>query len=139
MELEWKEEYSLNIRTIDDQHKKLLGIINKLSSTNTSMTVTQRCMGAIDELESYAIYHFGEEERFFKRFDYTNKKDHIHQHRKFMVIISEFRSELERLNDEKEIAQVACRMHDYLQGWFIDHIMGEDRKYVPLFKEKNVI
>jgi len=126
-------------RIVNQFRIKALGIINKLASPDASLSITERCKNAIDELEAYSIYHFGYEEKFFKRFDYVNKKAHMRQHGKFMVMIAEFKSELEKLSDEQEIARIACKIHDYLQGWFIDHIMGEDRKYVHLFKEKGVV
>ena len=137
MKLEWKEEYSLGIETIDNQHKKLLGMINALSDLRATDDLREVSMKVINDMKEYAVYHFKTEEDYFEKFNYEDKDVHKKIHDAFVAKIGDFTDELNKTPDE-DIIQFTYKLLDYLQDWLIDHIMGTDRKYADLFKENGV-
>jgi len=138
MKLEWKEEYSLGIETIDNQHKKLLGMINALSDLRVTDDLREVSMKVINDMKEYTIYHFKTEEEYFEKFNYEDKDAHKKIHDAFVAKIGDFADELSKTPDE-DIIQFTYKLLDYLQDWLIDHIMGTDRKYAELFKENGVV
>mgnify|MGYP000867218199 FL=1 len=65
--VEWKSEFSLGISEIDEQHKKILAIINKLYDlfSNKEHQDIAEIERIIKELADYAVYHFQTEEKYF--------------------------------------------------------------------------
>jgi len=137
MKLEWKEEYSLGIQTIDNQHKKLLDMINALSELHATDDLREMSIKVISDMKIYTVYHFKTEEDYFEKFNYINKDKHKNIHNVFVAKITEFTEELGRTPDN-DILQFTYKLLDYLQDWLIDHIMGTDRRYIELFKENGV-
>ena len=71
--IEWKPEYNVHIDTIDQQHKKLVAIINELYELLTDETgVKEYISKIIDDLKEYTIYHFSTEEDLMKNSSHPN-------------------------------------------------------------------
>ena len=61
--IKWNNEtMGIGIMLIDNQHKELLKIINKLSSSIYNNSQQRDILEIIDELIHYADYHFSTEE-----------------------------------------------------------------------------
>ncbi|HEX9024672.1 MAG TPA: hemerythrin family protein, partial [Geobacteraceae bacterium] len=73
----------------------------------------------IDELVSYADYHFEAEERYMAGIGYRDIDNHIEMHRYFTRKTFEMRQVSN--NNTKELI-------DFLGNWLSQHVMEEDRK-----------
>jgi len=60
--LEWKESYSVHIRKIDAQHKKIVEIINRLFPLSPDKAEEKQLEGIFDDLRKYIQEHFRDEE-----------------------------------------------------------------------------
>ena len=63
---EWKENFSVNIKNIDDQHRELFRIGNSLYniiSIKDGIDRYDEIMKELYEMKDYAIYHFDYEEK----------------------------------------------------------------------------
>ena len=132
----WREEYALGISEIDEQHQKILAIINKLSDLfNEKRHKDQAEIDqVIQELSDYAIYHFQTEEKYFQLFNYEKAKEHISVHDLYRTKVDEWRKRYNIDQDEKVFFEIS----NFLQEWWIWHINNTDRAYVPFMKANGV-
>ena len=60
--LKWDDSLSVNVEIIDDQHKRLIGMINDLQNALQEGRATQALNTILDGLADYTVYHFQAEE-----------------------------------------------------------------------------
>ncbi len=56
--IEWNDKYSVGVIRIDEEHKKLIGIINKATVTNKFNKEPSEVLVILDEMSDYAANHF---------------------------------------------------------------------------------
>ena len=54
----WNEKYSVKISTIDEQHKKLVAIINELYNSMKNGKSKEQLGKTLTDLVEYTKYHF---------------------------------------------------------------------------------
>lgn len=127
--IEWKKSYSVGLDSIDDDHKKLLGMINQLQTASHYMTDDRMVEHILDELIDYTKYHFSREEKIMLDCEYPGLVAHKKLHRDMINKISTFIDEY-RLHNTRTIDDVT----QFLKSWLINHINGSDKEYVPYLK-----
>jgi len=131
--VEWKDSYSVGIDSIDQQHKKLLNLINQLQTAVDYSTGEQFEREALDELVDYTKTHFIYEEGLMKDNDYPDFVAHKDQHEKMFKKVGEVLAEYEQDHDTA-MANAA----QYLKDWLIHHINGTDKQYSSYLIERGV-
>lgn len=126
----WSDKYNLGVHVIDEQHKKMIWIINKLYCSMQTYTEKEDMREIMKELVDYANYHFTTEEEYFSKFNYEGAEEHIKTHHMYHEQIEEFSKEYYE-ND----TMLATKMMDFLRAWWTEHILGIDREYVQCFHE----
>lgn len=128
--LTWKEEYSVNVKILDNQHKELIETINLLLNDVHSSNIKEKIPEILTRLHKYATKHFATEEKYFKKFNYDGAETHIKKH-------MEFKKELEKLEKKSIIdaESFSFKLVDFLEDWLLDHVIRYDKKYVKCFKE----
>ena len=91
MYIRWSELFETGITEIDNQHKKLVEIINNLyesysSNENFDFNII------INDLIKYSEYHFTTEEKLFKNSKYPFTKEHLKIHSEFKEKVIEFQN-----------------------------------------------
>ena len=130
----WADELSVGIEEIDEQHKVLVVLINKLYDETVkpypNSTVVE---DILNELVQYTIVHFALEESLFRIFDYPYYEAHRKQHeelkKEVIAIQTKFRTDAKAVNLE---------LIHFLRKWLREHIMGTDKKYTGFFLEKGL-
>ncbi len=117
----------------DDQHKKLISLINDVSDAMKARKAAQVIGGILQELSDYTVHHFGNEERAFDKYDYPKKEEHKAQHKIYVDKIAEL---IER-NNKGELG-ISVSVLDFLMEWITNHIMKIDMQYVPFFSDKEI-
>jgi len=130
--VEWHDSYSVGIDTIDDDHKKLLGMINQLQTAAHYKTDKTSIEEILNGLVDYTQYHFTREEGMMRESEYPDFDEHKKQHEEMISQVNKFVDEY-RIDGTKTIEEVAM----YLKTWLINHINGSDQKYAPYLKEKH--
>lgn len=76
----WKKEFELGISSIDDQHKRLLEIGNRINDLLINHEEDDdnydEIFMVIEELKDYTIYHFNTEEELFVKYKYPEYNEH---------------------------------------------------------------
>ncbi len=124
----WKKEYNTGIALIDEQHQMLYEMICNLE-TSIKTGEVYRVMGhVLRKLVEYVKEHFEEEEKVMKRIGYPEYERHKQLHKE---LVNEVVTILRELKEGKEIS--ALELKKFLEKWFIDHILGEDKKIGEFF------
>lgn len=127
--VEWKESYSVGIESIDNDHKKLLGLINQLQSAAHYHTDSELVDETLKQLLEYTEYHFSREEEMMKKCEYPEYEQHKQQHAEMISQVYNFVDQY-RNDGTRSIEEVAI----YLKNWLVNHINGTDQKYTPYLK-----
>ena len=120
----WSTDYSVNIKTIDDQHRELVNILNRLFVAVSKREGEKAIAGILDALISYTQTHFALEERLMLLAKYKDLQPHINEHKKLIAQLDQLRTKY--LQQEKPIY---FEMLSFLKTWLREHIQGVDTKY----------
>ncbi len=128
--MEWKEKYSVKVKKIDDQHKKLFKLINCFHDAEAECKGRKGSMDAINAMLEYARVHFSTEEGYFEKFIFPGAKAHIKEHEAFT-------KKAIRLYDNFKGTKgdVSKEMLDYLKEWWTNHVTKVDRGYMKCFSD----
>jgi len=120
----WSPDYSVNIKTIDDQHRELVNILNRLFVAVSKREGDKVIAGILDALMSYTQTHFALEERLMRQAKYKDLEPHMEEHRKLL-------EQLDRLCKKHllEDKPIYFEMLSFLKTWLKEHIQGVDTKY----------
>ena len=66
----WSNHYSVSVDVIDEQHKKLMGLCNKLHRLIENKDADSKVQEVLSELVDYTLYHFQTEEELFSKVCY---------------------------------------------------------------------
>jgi len=128
--LDWEEKYSVGVKIIDDQHKKMFDTINHLIDVLAGVPTKESVDGIVNELVLYKQYHFQTEEKYFDEFGYDGAEEHKAKHREFNTRLSSLVTE-----SNGDSISMAFALVDFLEDWLLNHLMVIDQKYVPCFRE----
>ncbi len=122
--LVWKSEYSVGVAELDNQHKQLMSIINKLS--------TDKCDSAMmiwvfEELEAYTKEHFVAEEKMLKKAGYPELYEHKKEHRAFEQWLSAVRQTYSVGVTSPTLLSES--INAFLRDWLVNHILSSDMAY----------
>ncbi len=131
--IEWNDSYRIGISRIDEQHKKLIEMMDKLAGAMHEKKTSEVLEEIIDGLIDYAKYHFSTEEELFRKYDYPDYETHKKIHDGFVEKVKKFK---EDLINGKLLLSVEVMM--FMRDWLVNHILGTDKKYVPFLKDKGV-
>lgn len=128
--LTWNDKYSVNVKEIDDQHKKLIALLNDLHSAMQEGKGKDVMSAVLKGLVDYTAYHFSAEEKYMRQFDYPGYAQHKAEHDHFVRQVLDFQQKFEAGK-----TSVTLDVIKFLNGWVTGHIKGTDRQYGPFFNE----
>jgi len=128
----WDDSLSVNIREIDLQHRKLVGMINEFYE-HVGKDPGQALRTLLDALVDYTHYHFATEERYFETFSYPDAASHAEAHRAFSEKVLDVRN---RLAAGKLV--LSLEITAFLKEWLTHHIRVSDTAYGPFFNERGL-
>lgn len=125
--LKWKDEYSIGIEKIDNQHKHLFEIGNRayaLLNDEFKVDKYDHIVEIVEELKEYTLYHFKSEEEYMKSISYKGYLNQKAQHDYFVGKINEV--DLHKIDENQD-----AYLKDLLAlifEWILKHILEEDKK-----------
>ena len=120
----WDNKYSVGSEELDNHHKKLFALFNKLDESCLDKDSRITLGPIVDELVSYFTYHLVAEEQYMRNIGYKDIDKHILEHKIFIDSISKQQQKLD-IND----TVVTNEFIVYLGKWLTEHVMIEDKKY----------
>jgi hemerythrin len=124
--VEWDDRYCIGIKLIDDQHKELINLTNRLyeACLEGDEAAGLHFMEAVHATVDYVKYHFAAEEKILENVKYPELFLHKKEHEGFVKKLLEDVKSFE--GGKKFIPNVFVR---YLKDWILTHIAVEDKKY----------
>ena len=123
----WNSNYSVGVNNIDNQHLRIMTIINDLYVSIQLQQGTGAIKAILLELLACARVQFRFEEDLLKALDYPGYEGHVRLH-------DEIRNRISILHhvaiDENEPELVLI----FLKEWWKNHILVEDMKYSEFVK-----
>jgi hemerythrin len=130
---EWKQEYAVNIGSIDAQHQMLFAIARELYVAMSAGKGRSILSKILDRLVQYTVLHFTHEESLMRLHQYPNFARHKAEHDALTRKVMEFQAEF----NAGKIA-MALEVLNFLQDWLQTHIKGSDFAYAACLKAKKV-
>ncbi len=123
---QWDSCFITGIREIDEQHHRLLDLINRFGELVTSReeTSAENLEEIFSELADYARYHFAEEESLMdkSRVDRRHIAEHKASHHEFLVEVTQLHRSVSTSNQN-----AADYLLRFLMHWLAYHILGSDQ------------
>ncbi|MCP1103265.1 hemerythrin [Aequitasia blattaphilus] len=125
MYAEFTEELVTGNEMIDEQHKELIGRINKLQHSLDQGNEKIVAVNTLDYLSDYVVFHFNAEEKLQEDIAYPNIDTHKAQHSMFKQTIKELQEML--ADQEGPSDDFVKKVDENVAEWFLKHIQSFDR------------
>jgi hemerythrin len=129
----WRTRYSMNIESIDDQHKEIFVIINNYINSILKGNGKVKTKYILDELIQACRDHFKHEEKIMHQNEYPGLYSHKHTHKNFISELYEIRNKIE--NDP---FPVSISTGDFIRKWTVNHILASDKAYSTFMRLRHV-
>lgn len=126
-EITWSDAMMTGHAKIDDQHKRMVSMINRLQHNSCD----DEYHVILHELACYARVHFEQEEVMFNCTSYPDKHEHIKSHTRYW----EFMADLAYDSMGFVTPEQRDRLQSFLTTWWTNHIMHDDMAYKPYLGE----
>ena len=133
--IRWDPKFTLGIPLIDEQHKHLVELCNKLYTEvmasrlkyeNDNNTQWQNALaGTLKECVNYVATHFSSEEKLMKLVSYEKFSEHKKRHDEFKKKVLETAKGINSMDFSD-----AIKFCKFLYEWILSHIAHEDKLYV---------
>lgn len=129
----WSADYSVNVAAIDEQHKELVAILNRLFIAVSKLEGDKAIAETLDSLAKYTEKHFSLEENLMQQADYPDFEAHKAEHKRLLAQLDQFRNK-QQLDQE----HLHFEMLKFLKAWLKDHILRVDKKYYPAMQRAGI-
>jgi hemerythrin-like metal-binding protein len=132
--MSWVDEMSVGVKVLDDDHKRLIELLNRLHEGIVTGQARRVLEDVIEQMLDYTKYHFSREESLFNKAGFPGAAEHKHEHdlliRRAMNLQARF--------ENGQSTELSLEAMDFLKRWLTDHIQGSDRNYMPFLAAKGI-
>lgn len=121
-ELVWKIEYNIGHFQIDNEHKHLISLANKVIHFSSQGENILKIRSALKTLHQYIIIHFRNEENYMERLGYQGIERHKECHAELIARFNNVITENTNVNN------LVYELKRLMVVWVIEHIINEDVK-----------
>lgn len=129
----WSDALSVKVKQFDDQHKKLVDMVNQLFDAMKAGKGNQVMGDILKSLIQYTQTHFAAEERIMKQYGYPDFENHKKEHNALVLQVLDLQKQFQ---DGKAV--LTQNVMTFLRDWLSKHIQGEDKKYGVYLNGKGV-
>ena len=123
----WTKKMSVGVAVMDDDHKKMIAIINELHDGILAGHKKDILASFLDRLVDYSRFHFAREEELFAKTSYLAAPIHKMEHLSFVSRISNLQERFKTA----PVAMLDLELMSFLRNWLLTHIQGSDKQYGP--------
>lgn len=132
--VKWQDAYNVGVKVIDDDHKRLMNLINGLKMAVRYHTGETFEKQAMDELAEYTRVHFAREEKLMQEHDYPGFPAHKAQHDAMSERVAGYLKDYEERGHDA-IVDLAPVVKD----WLVNHIYKTDQEYAAFLRNKGLL
>jgi hemerythrin len=124
----WSTWLSTGVEKFDEQHKKLIGMVNDLHNAMSEGKGEDVMLEIINGLIAYTVDHFNDEEEFMTANKFSGYAEHKKEHEDLKSTVTGF---MVKYNNH-EVSTLD--LYEFLTNWVTNHILVTDKKYGPSLK-----
>ena len=132
--MEWNDKLSVGIQQFDNEHKRLVLMLNDLHDSSQVGKGKEVLGKILDGLITYTKTHFANEERYMQQHNYPDFKVHKAEHDALAKQVLE----VQQRYHSGATAALSMEVMSFLKSWLLKHIQGSDKKYAPFLNSKGV-
>ncbi|RJQ57474.1 MAG: hemerythrin [Stygiobacter sp.] len=132
--IQWNSTLSVNITQIDNQHMKLVELVNTLHDRMKEGKGKAALSGILNELTNYTVYHFKTEEDLFRKYNYPQTDAHLKEHDALVQQVVKLKADFDNCK-----SVLTLDVMNFLKDWLTVHIMGNDKAYTPFLKSQGIV
>lgn len=125
MKVEFDNSLVTGNAMIDEQHKELIGKIDKLVACCEEGGGKVEAIKMLDYLSDYTDFHFGEEEKLQEEVSYPAIEGHKAKHAEFKKAVEELHEML--VEEEGPTDAFVAAVQKNVVDWLFDHIKNMDQ------------
>lgn len=131
--ISWSDSLSVKVKQFDDQHKKLVDMVNQLFDAMKAGKGNQVMGDILKSLIQYTQTHFAAEERIMKQYGYPDVEAHKKEHNALVMQVLDLQKQF-----QEGKAVLTQNVMTFLRDWLSKHIQGDDKKYGVYLNGKGV-
>lgn len=131
--VEWSDDLSVGIAEIDDQHKKLVEMLNRMHDAIREHRGSSVTRPILNEIAEYTRVHFATEESLMRATNYPDYEVHKAQHEDLIAQVQDLQAKLDAGSHS-----ISFELLHFLKGWLTHHIIESDKLYGPYFLSRGV-
>lgn len=118
--IEWTPEFSLGEEELDDEHRDLIQIANRLYEQIQSGRYQTTVIDSLETLHTSAAAHFAHEEEMMRTRNYAAYEEHRADHRRLLAEVTAMIHQCQDgVDDDEALAK-------WLYEWFCNHFKTHD-------------
>ena len=123
--MEWTAKLAVGIKVLDDDHKRLVGMVNELYDSMKAGHGKEMLGKTLNDLIAYTKMHFAREEQFFAQTRYPDAVKHRQEH----DALTRQAVEIQQKYSAGAASALSIEVLVFQQRWLTHHIQGSDQKY----------
>lgn len=130
----WSPALSVKVRQFDDQHVKLVDMINELYDAMKGGKGHDVLGKVLNALVSYTVTHFAEEERMMALHGYPETTEHKAAHGTLVKQVMELQ---QKFKEGQTVLTMSVMV--FLKEWLLNHIQVVDKRYGSYLNSRGVV
>lgn len=132
--LEWNEDLSIGIASLDEEHKIFFNHLNELYAAIQFGKASMVLEPLLNELIAYSTAHFAREEEYMLTTQFPGYDGHKAEHDK----IRQKLAFLQEKSHEHYSVGLSNETFAFLKDWLTHHILSVDKAFVEHFKAHGI-
>jgi hemerythrin-like metal-binding protein len=133
MEVTWNSRYDTGIRIIDEQHRELFEIVERLRRMVQEGAAKDVVEALLGDLLACSERHFATEETYMSKFAYPDLPQHVSEHTSMLTSLRELLVKFQESHQS-----MALMVPTFMEGWLKHHISDGDFGFVTFLKAHNL-
>lgn len=123
LQIEWKDNFSVHVEEIDEDHKILIRLFNDLANAMREGKGKERLAEILMQLIGYTKLHFSREEKLMREVGYDDYENHKKIH-------DDLTEKVLQLYDQQKKPgfYITVEVLFFLKNWLQDHILEKDKQ-----------
>ncbi|BCS97250.1 hemerythrin [Desulfoluna limicola] len=132
--MKWSDDLLIHVDDIDDQHRNLFLIINRLIVHKKTNGPREELLDFLHVLVAYSQAHFRTEAQHMADAHYPLAQEHSEEHVEFTQTIQAFMRDYDKGTED-----LCDKMLTFLRLWWLSHVADADQKFGEYLKEEGYV
>ena len=121
--IKWKKEYEIGVTKLDNQHKKIIEIVNEVIKQQFTPANENEIEEILNGLQDYIREHFKTEEEYMLKHQYSGYEEQRNEHNRFTDRLFDAQKEY-----TKNGRVTSVNILNFIWDWFSRHILIVDKR-----------